>query len=78
MGSPTRYVMYEPLRGGEPQDAIYQFDICACSLSAPERILLVKEDYDDVLYKVIEDKDGSAPNQAKELNCCHLTLSLIS
>ena len=48
----------------------------------PRRILLVKEDYDDVLYKVIEDKDGSAPNRARELNSSHLTpfcrLSLIS
>ena len=48
----------------------------------PRRILLVKEDYDDVLYKVIEDKDGSAPNRAREVNCSHLTpfcrLSLIS
>ena len=47
----------------------------------PRRILLVKEDYDDVLYKVIEDKDGSAPNRARELNSSHLTpfcrLSLI-
>ncbi len=38
-------------------------------------LLLVKEDYDDVLYKVIEDKDGSAPNHGEngEFNFSHIT-----
>ena len=76
-----KYRQVKAERGKSPRCHISIRYLCMLP-ECPRRILLVKEDYDDVLYKVIEDKDGSAPNRARESNSSHLTpfcrLSLIS